>query len=174
VPLSSISLGPTRDTLVKTLFLLTALLSISRSHDRPPEVQSVDNPAIHCRQPFTAGYRLTLRVRNERRRRVTATVIPSVHLSTPTNAFWAPFTLSQTPLPTNSRHALSLGPKQELRFSLNLEDLLWARTISSTWPFEALDRVVARGTYRVTVELFGEDSSGHRWVATGACGFLQY
>ena len=150
---------------------LIALLAVAIT-DRPPEVRRTSNPAVSCHLDQTTPLLLVVRLRNRFRSQLDASVIPAVEMRSAAGAFWAPFSLGGSSLPMNSPESLGLGPKEERSYTLQLERLLWDKTISALWPAHTLRAFTPPGTYQVRVSLEGSsiERPQSRWVSSGACG----
>lgn len=69
--------------------------------------------------------------------------------------FWAPFDLQTfTPIGPNKASRLVLAPRETRKARIDLAALRWAKTISSIWPVQPLEKAVPAGTYdaQVTIE----------------------
>ncbi len=77
-----------------------------------------------------------------------------------TEDYWGPFDLQRfAPIGPNLRTTLELDAGATKRIVIDLRDLLWGKSIHSIWPSTPFGEAIPEGSYSVTVELEGTDTS---------------
>jgi hypothetical protein len=79
--------------------------------------------------------------------------------------YWAPVKLGLVSehLRANETFELSMQPREQRRYQVDLANLKWAKSISSIWPYGELFSVVKAGNYLLSFDIqFGNNTTPNR------------